>query len=175
LLTEADVADELEPTVRVAAYDDHVIAVDDDPDAEPEGEEEEEEWEDGLDMGLLELPMLADGETYDVAALAALPTSLQLQLIHRLRDQRSAANREKLQAASAQAPSAFSSAQMEAYIANGRVKRQLDELMRTQPGPGLIATGQQAGGAGDGYGDGMQSHRIASDSVRPLNRLSLNC
>ena len=156
-------ADELEPTVRVAAYDDHVIAADDDPDAEPEEEEEEEEeWEDGLDMGLLELPMLADGETYDVAALAALPTSLQLQLIHRLRDQRSAANREKLQAASAQAPSVFSTAQMEAYIANGRVKRQLEELTRTQPGPGLVATG----GAGGGYGDGMQSQRIAGDSVR---------
>ena len=165
VLTEADVADELEPTVRVAAYDDHIIGTEDDPDAEPE-EFEEEEWEDGLDMGLLELPMLADGETYDVAALAALPASLQLQLIHRLRDQRSAANREKLQAASARAPSAFSTAQLEAYIANGKVKRQLDELIRTQPGPGLVSTGQQAGGPGSGYGDSMRSQRIASDAVR---------
>jgi len=162
MVTDAEVADELEPTCRVVPYDEVNVIGDDDDEAEPK---ESEEDDDG-DMTALELPVLADGESYDVSVLAALPTSLQLQLIARMRDQRSAANRVKLQAASARAPGAFSSAQLEAYIANGKVKRQLDSLIRAPPITGLPAAVDDDAPPGTVRNDSMRAQRIAGDAVR---------
>ncbi len=127
------------------------------PGSDEDGAGDEDEWEDEDDDAFaIELPVLGDGEALDVQALAALPTSLQLQLIQRFREQRSAANRERLQSASDAAPGMFSSLQLESYLANGRVKRQLDALVR-----------ENAGGAEeDPMAEHMRAQRIAGDTAR---------
>ena len=60
-----------------------------------EGEEEEAEEE-----VLLRLPQLAPGQEYDLATIAALPVSLQLQLVAQLREAHNQHNRVQLQSAS---------------------------------------------------------------------------
>ena len=101
-----------------------------------------------------ELPELADGESLDVSALAALPMSMRLELMARMRDRQSAANREKFQNANDAAPSAFSTLQIETYLKTGRVKRQLNALVR-----------DGVGGA-DAAPDALYAQRIAGDTVR---------
>jgi hypothetical protein len=119
---------------------------------DPEGEEEDE------DEGALvfQLPVLGPGESLDVAALAALPPSMQFEFITRMRDQQTAANREKLQAANDAAPRDFSTLQLDTYLQTGRVKRQLNALVRE---------GNANASGADGP-DALRAQRIAGDTVR---------
>ena len=114
-----------------------------------EGGDDDEDDDD--DFGF-ELPALGEGEMVDMEALAALPTSMQLEFIQRHREQQTAANRQRFAKASETAPAAFSAAQMDAYIAGGRVKRQLTALVRE--------------GAGAPQPDVLRAQRIAGDEVR---------
>jgi len=115
---------------------------------EAEGEEEEEEFVEYA------LPVLAPGEQLDVAALALLPVSMQLQLLQRQAEAAAAANRSELQRASEAAPTAFSSLQLANYLASGAGRRQLRALQ------------QAAGGGGPIGAHGANGQRIAGDSVR---------
>jgi hypothetical protein len=127
-----------------------------DVEEEEEGAGEEEEDEGALEF---QLPLLGAGEVLDIAALAALPTSMQFEFITRMREQQTAANREKFQAANDAAPSDFSTLQLDTYLQTGRVKRQLNALVRE---------GNMGAAAAGGGPDALRAQRIAGDTVRPL-------
>jgi|APGre2960657444_1045066.scaffolds.fasta_scaffold00280_8 hypothetical protein len=114
---------------------------------------DEEEWED--DSGF-ELPVLGDGESLDLDALATLPASMRLELSQRYRERQFAANREMLQSASDAAPGTFSSLQLEQYLKMGRMKRQLNALVNEQAveADGVGVEGQ------------LRAQRVAGDTVR---------
>ena len=101
-----------------------------------------------------DVAQMSEGEMVDMEALAALPTSMQLEFIQRHREQQTAANRQRFAKASETAPAAFSAAQMDAYIAGGRVKRQLTALVR------------EGAGAPQPDADVPRAQRIAGDTVR---------
>jgi hypothetical protein len=135
----------VEPAVPPPAYDEALDAAT----AAALAEEEDEALEDDEDDFGIELPALGEGEMIDMVALAALPQSMQLEFMQRYRVQQVTANRERFAKASETAPAAFSAAQMEAYIAGGRIKRQLNALVRQGDQP-----------------DAMRAQRIAGDTVR---------
>lgn len=148
-------ADEAEAVAR--AHPTWRVGIDDEEEEEAEDDEEEAELPDVLTRG-------EDGDTLDVQALAALPVSVQLETIARMREQAFAANRQKLQAASDGTPSAFSALQMQTYLSTGRVKRQLNALLREQGG-GEAAEGGAAAEVSAPAG-GLFAQRIAGDAVR---------
>jgi len=58
---------------------------------------------------------LADADELDPVVLQTLPTSMQLELLQRLREEKMARNRESFQQRAAQ-PASFSSFQMDEYL-----------------------------------------------------------
>ena len=114
---------------------------DDDLDGEEE-EEEEEEFEEELDM------FVPDGESIDPEVLGALPPSVRLDVIMKMREKRTAENRESFARASGQMAD-FSSLQLETYLKGTKLKRQIDAVMqRSDPD------------------DPMMSKRVAAQSGR---------
>ncbi len=65
---------------------------------------------------------LADADELDPVVLQTLPTSMQLELLQRLRDEKMARNRESFQQRAAQ-PASFSSFQMDEYLKASALKR----------------------------------------------------
>ncbi|KAK6155170.1 hypothetical protein DH2020_009418 [Rehmannia glutinosa] len=86
----------------------------------------------------------------DPAVLAALPPSMQLDLLVQMRERLMAENRQKYQKVK-KAPSRFSELQIEAYLKTVAFRREID--------------GVQKAAAGRGIG-GMQTSRIASEANR---------
>ncbi|KAL0343969.1 UNVERIFIED_CONTAM: DNA repair protein UVH3 [Sesamum angustifolium] len=86
----------------------------------------------------------------DPAVLAALPPSMQLDLLVQMRERLMAENRQKYQKVK-KAPARFSELQIQAYLKTVAFRREID--------------GVQKSAAGRGIG-GMQTSRIASESNR---------
>jgi 5'-3' exonuclease len=86
-------------------------------------EEEEEEEEEELDM------FVPDGESIDPEVLSALPPSVRLEVIAKMRDKRVADNREHFAAASGKMQE-FSALQLETYLKGTKLKRQIDDVMQ---------------------------------------------
>jgi len=86
-------------------------------------DEEEEEEEEELDM------FVPDGESIDPEVLSALPPSVRLEVIMKMRDKRMADNREHFARASGQMHD-FSSLQLETYLKGTKLKRQIDAVMQ---------------------------------------------
>ncbi|KAI3452401.1 hypothetical protein Pfo_009066 [Paulownia fortunei] len=114
------------------------------PDDEVFGDGEEDDDEDE-EMILPEI----HGKV-DPAVLAALPPSMQLDLLVQMRERLMAENRQKYQKVK-KAPSRFSELQIEAYLKTVAFRREID--------------GVQKSAAGRGIG-GMQTSRIASEANR---------
>ena len=88
-----------------------------------EEEYEEEEEEEELDM------FVPDGESIDPEVLSALPPSVRLEVIAKMRDKRVADNREHFAAASGKMQE-FSALQLETYLKGTKLKRQIDDVMQ---------------------------------------------
>ncbi|XP_050225185.1 DNA repair protein UVH3 isoform X3 [Mercurialis annua] len=86
----------------------------------------------------------------DPAVLAALPPSMQLDLLVQMRERLMAENRQKYQKVK-KAPEKFSELQIEAYLKTVAFRREIDQV--------------QKAAAGNGVG-GVQSSRIASEANR---------
>ena len=86
-------------------------------------EEEEEEEEEALDL------FVPDGEFIDPEVLSALPPSVRLEVIGKMRDKRMADNREHFAAASGKMQD-FSALQLQTYLKGTKIKRQIDEVMQ---------------------------------------------
>lgn len=91
--------------------------------SEEEYEEEEEEEEEELDM------FVPGGESIDPEVLSALPPSVRLEVIAKMRDKRVADNREHFAAASGKMQE-FSALQLETYLKGTKLKRQIDDVMQ---------------------------------------------
>ena len=94
---------------------------------EGEGEEEEEEEED-IDEGDLILAA-ANMDNIDPAILANLPPSVQLDLMTKMREQKTYMNRDGFQQRQAQ-PLSFSQFQMDEYLKASSVRYHLLSLQR---------------------------------------------
>lgn len=90
---------------------------------EYEEEYEEEEEEEALDL------FVPDGESIDPEVLSALPPSVRLEVIGKMRDKRMADNREHFAAASGKMHD-FSALQLQTYLKGTKLKRQIDEVMQ---------------------------------------------
>ena len=88
-----------------------------------EDEYEEEEEEEALDL------FVPDGEFIDPEVLSALPPSVRLEVIGKMRDKRMADNREHFAAASGKMQD-FSALQLQTYLKGTKIKRQIDEVMQ---------------------------------------------
>lgn len=106
------------------------------------------EDEDGDDDEEMLLPTL-QGKV-DPAVLAALPPSMQLDLLVQMRERLMAENRQKYQKVK-KAPARFSELQIEAYLKTVAFRREIDEVQKA------------AGGRGIG---GVKTSRIASEANR---------
>ncbi|GAQ89269.1 putative Xeroderma pigmentosum group G protein [Klebsormidium nitens] len=86
------------------------------------GEEDDEEEEEG------ELIMMPDTDNaLDPTVLASLPASVQIELMQQMRERRVAQNREKFRQV-AKVPESFSSIQMEAYLKNVAMRRDVAKV-----------------------------------------------
>ncbi|KAL2897144.1 DNA repair protein UVH3 [Bienertia sinuspersici] len=92
---------------------------------------------------------ITDGNV-DPSVLAALPPSMQLDLLVQMREKLMAENRQKYQKVK-KAPQNFSELQIEAYLKTVAFRREIDQV--------------QKAAAGNGVG-GVQTSRIASESNR---------
>jgi len=88
-----------------------------------EAEEEEEEEEEELDV------FVPDGESIDPEVLGALPPSVRMEVVMRMRDKRVADNREHFAAASGKMQD-FSALQLETYLKGTKLKREIDRVMQ---------------------------------------------
>ena len=86
-------------------------------------EEYEEEEEEALDL------FVPDAESIDPEVLSALPPSVRLEVIGKMRDKRMADNREHFAAASGKMQD-FSALQLQTYLKGTKIKRQIDEVMQ---------------------------------------------
>ncbi|KAJ8424494.1 hypothetical protein Cgig2_006917 [Carnegiea gigantea] len=86
----------------------------------------------------------------DPAVLAALPPSMQLDLLVQMRERLMAENRQKYQKVK-KAPQKFSELQIEAYLKTVAFRREIDEVQRAAAGKGVA---------------GVQTSRIASEANR---------
>eukprot|EP00897_Mesotaenium_endlicherianum_P008624 jgi/Mesen1/7790/ME000408S06911 len=111
----------------------------------------EEEDDDDEDDHMILLPEA--GSSLDPAVLAALPTSVHLELMVQMRERLVAENREKFQQV-AKAPQSFSSLQIEAYLKTVAMRRSIHDVQR-----------RAAAGEGGGIA-GVPSSRIASETDR---------
>ena len=92
-------------------------------DYEDDEDDDEEEEEEELDM------FVPDGESIDPEVLSALPPSVRLEVIMKIRDKRMADNREHFARASGQMHD-FSTLQLETYLKGTKLKRQIDAVMQ---------------------------------------------
>lgn len=90
---------------------------------EEEEEDEEEEEEEEIDV------FVPDGESIDPEVLSALPPSVRLEVITKMRDRRVADNREHFAAAHGKMQD-FSRLQLETYLKGTKLKRQIDAVMQ---------------------------------------------
>ena len=72
---------------------------------------------------------MPDGEFIDPEVLSALPPSVRLEVIGKMRDKRMADNREHFAAASGKMQD-FSALQLQTYLKGTKIKRQIDEVMQ---------------------------------------------
>ncbi|XP_027074709.1 DNA repair protein UVH3 isoform X1 [Coffea arabica] len=86
----------------------------------------------------------------DPAILAALPPSMQLDLLVQMRERLMAENRQKYQRVK-KAPSRFSELQIQAYLKTVAFRREIDEVQKSAAGRGV---------------GGVQTSRIASEANR---------
>ncbi|KAA8548070.1 hypothetical protein F0562_004669 [Nyssa sinensis] len=86
----------------------------------------------------------------DPAVLAALPPSMQLDLLVQMRERLMAENRQKYQKVK-QAPAKFSELQIQSYLKTVAFRREIDEVQRSAAGRGV---------------GGVQTSRIASEANR---------
>ncbi|GMH07966.1 hypothetical protein Nepgr_009806 [Nepenthes gracilis] len=86
----------------------------------------------------------------DPAVLAALPPSMQLDLLVQMRERLMAENRQKYQRVK-KAPEKFSELQIEAYLKTVAFRREIDEVQKAAAGKGV---------------GGVQTSRIASEANR---------
>ncbi|KAL5864228.1 hypothetical protein ACOSQ3_001742 [Xanthoceras sorbifolium] len=86
----------------------------------------------------------------DPAVLAALPPSMQLDLLVQMRERLMAENRQKYQEVK-KAPEKFSELQIKAYLKTVAFRREIDEVQKTAAGRGV---------------GGVQTSRIASEANR---------
>ncbi|XP_007031407.2 PREDICTED: DNA repair protein UVH3 [Theobroma cacao] len=86
----------------------------------------------------------------DPAVLAALPPSLQLDLLVQMREKLMAVNRQKYQKVK-KAPEQFSELQIQSYLKTVAFRREIDEVQRAAAGRGVA---------------GVQTSRIASEANR---------
>ncbi|XWS40772.1 hypothetical protein CRYUN_Cryun17cG0024300 [Craigia yunnanensis] len=86
----------------------------------------------------------------DPAVLAALPPSLQLDLLVQMRERLMAENRQKYQKVK-KAPEKFSELQIQSYLKTVSFRREIDQVQRAAAGTGLA---------------GVQTSRIASEANR---------
>uniref|UniRef100_A0A5B6YV96 Putative DNA repair protein UVH3 isoform X1 n=1 Tax=Davidia involucrata TaxID=16924 RepID=A0A5B6YV96_DAVIN len=86
----------------------------------------------------------------DPAVLAALPPSMQLDLLVQMRERLMAENRQKYQKVK-QAPAKFSELQIQSYLKTVAFRREIDEVQRSAAGSGV---------------GGVQTKRIASEANR---------
>ncbi|XP_057482418.1 DNA repair protein UVH3 isoform X2 [Actinidia eriantha] len=86
----------------------------------------------------------------DPAALAALPPSMQLDLLVQMRERLMAENRQKYQKVK-KAPAKFSELQIQAYLKTVAFRREIDEVQKSAAGKGV---------------GGVQTSRIASEANR---------
>ncbi|XP_051140397.1 DNA repair protein UVH3 isoform X2 [Andrographis paniculata] len=110
--------------------------------AVPDGQEDDEEDEEII------LPEMQG--KIDPAVLAALPPSLQLDLLVQMRERLMAENRQKYQKVK-KAPERFSELQIQAYLKTVAFRREIDVVQKTAAGRGI---------------GGMQTSRIASEANR---------
>ncbi|CAO2816559.1 unnamed protein product [Amaranthus hypochondriacus] len=108
-------------------------------------EDEDDEDEDDEEMIL---PITNGG--VDPAVLAALPPSIQLDLLVQMRERLMAENRQKYQKVK-KAPQKFSELQIEAYLKTVAFRREIDQVQKAASGKGV---------------GGVQTSRIASESNR---------
>ncbi|KAK9826114.1 hypothetical protein WJX81_004563 [Elliptochloris bilobata] len=109
--------------------------------------------ESGDAEGELELALGdAEGEL-DLAVLQTLPTSMQLELLQRMREARMARNRESFQQRAAQ-PANFSSFQMAEYLKASALRRRMDSVKDAMNASVLAGQG------------GVQARRIAAEEGR---------
>lgn len=94
------------------------------------------------------LPMGNGG--VDPAVLAALPPSMQLELLVQMRERLMAENRQKYQRVK-KAPQKFSELQIESYLKTVAFRREIDGVQKAAAGKGM---------------DGLQTSRIASEANR---------
>ncbi|XAR51840.1 Spleen exonuclease [Bertholletia excelsa] len=86
----------------------------------------------------------------DPAVLAALPPSMQLDLLVQMRERLMAENRQKYQKVK-KAPAKFSELQIESYLKTVAFRREIDEVQKSAAGKGV---------------GGVQTSRIASEANR---------
>ncbi|KAK9117156.1 hypothetical protein Sjap_016103 [Stephania japonica] len=108
-------------------------------------EEEEEEMDEDEEMVL---PVM-HGKV-DPAILAALPPSMQLDLLVQIRERLMAENRQKYQKVK-KAPEKFSELQIESYLKTVAFRREIDEVQKSAANKGVA---------------GVQTARIASEANR---------
>ncbi|CAK9161316.1 unnamed protein product [Ilex paraguariensis] len=106
------------------------------------------EEEDGSEDEEMILPMM-HGKV-DPAVLAALPPSMQLDLLVQMRERLMAENRQKYQKVK-KAPARFSELQIQAYLKTVAFRREIDEVQKSAAGRGI---------------GGVQTSRIASEANR---------
>ncbi|KAK3018281.1 hypothetical protein RJ639_003549 [Escallonia herrerae] len=92
----------------------------------------------------------------DPAVLAALPPSMQLDLLVQMRERLMAENRQKYQKVT-KAPARFSELQIQAYLKTVAFRREIDEVQKSAAGRGI---------------GGVQTSRIASEANREFIFLS---
>ncbi|KAK9108079.1 hypothetical protein Syun_024090 [Stephania yunnanensis] len=109
--------------------------------------EEEEEMDEDEDEEMVLPPM--HGKV-DPAILAALPPSMQLDLLVQMRERLMAENRQKYQKVK-KAPEKFSELQIQSYLKTVAFRREIDEVQKSAAGKGVA---------------GVQTSRIASEANR---------
>ncbi|KAL9458460.1 hypothetical protein AB3S75_007342 [Citrus x aurantiifolia] len=106
------------------------------------------EEEDGDEDEEMILPAMTGN--VDPAVLAALPPSMQLDLLVQMRERLMAENRQKYQKVK-KAPEKFSELQIQAYLKTVAFRREIDEVQKAAAGRGVA---------------GVQTSRIASEANR---------
>ncbi|KAJ8750315.1 hypothetical protein K2173_014230 [Erythroxylum novogranatense] len=105
----------------------------------------EEDWDDDEEMLLPEVHGIVDP-----AVLAALPPSMQLDLLVQMRERLMAENRQKYQKVK-KAPERFSELQIQAYLKTVAFRREIDQVQKAASGKGV---------------GGVQTSRISSEANR---------
>ncbi|GLI68761.1 hypothetical protein VaNZ11_013252, partial [Volvox africanus] len=118
-----------------------------------DGDEEGEDEDADADLLASMMVLPDDVSSIDPAVLSTLPTSLQLDILEKMRDAQMAANREKFQVAARVRPENFCAVQMATYLKASAFRQQLEEYK------------QNLGGGGQGT-DGTQVRKIMSEEGR---------